>query len=145
MSEANMWRTMRERMHPYWDECTRHEDKFNSGIADVSFVCGGKHGWIELKQIDAWPKRDSTIVRCKHYTTQQRNFLKAKGEHGGNAWLFVKIGREYLLIHWKRAQLFGTLNSEDTLGLAGHWWCNRMNWEELARILSSDFSMIDRF
>lgn len=136
MSEANMWRNMRQRMHPYWDEATRHEDKLSGGIADVSFVCGGEHGWIELKQIDAWPKRKNTIVRCKHYTSEQRIFLKRKGRAGGNTWLFAKIGREYLLIHWTQAQLFGTLNSEDTLGLAGHWWSHRMNWEELADILA---------
>ena len=136
MSEANMWRTMRERMHPYWDECTRHEDKFNSGIADVSFVCGGEHGWIELKQMDKWPVRPSTIVRCKHYTPQQRNFLVNKGGHGGNAWLFVKIGRDYLLFHWQQAIKFGELNTAETRALALGIWHNRMNWEELADMLA---------
>jgi len=128
---------MRERMRPYWDEATRHEDKFNSGIADVSFICGGNHGWVELKQLDKWPVRPSTIVRCKHYTTQQRHFLKAKGEHGGNTWLFVKIGRDYLLMHHGPAQLFGTMTSFETRFRSFGQWRNRMNWEELADILAA--------
>jgi len=136
MSESAMWRNMRERMHPHWQEATRHEDKFNAGIADLSFVCGNMHGWIELKQMDAWPKRPGTIVSCKHYTAVQRAFLKAKGRHGGNAWLFVKIGREYMLFDWEEAQLFGTLNGADTRKLAGYVWSNRMNWAELGMILS---------
>lgn len=142
MSESNLWRNMRERMHPYWDEATRHEDKFNSGIADVSFVCGGEHGWIELKQMDAWPKRPGTIVRCKHYTTQQRNFLKAKGEHGGNAWLFAKIGREYLLFDWRQAQQFGEVNGKGTRALAYGVWQGRMDWGELADILAVGHSFL---
>lgn len=137
MSETNMWRNMRKRMHPYWEQATRHEDKFASGIADVSFVCNGMHGWLELKKIDAWPKRKNTIVRCRHYTPEQRNFLRAKGRAGGNTWLFVKIGREYLLIDWVRADLFGTLNSEDTRALAEYSWSNRMNWEELGHVLAT--------
>lgn len=135
MSESALWRTMRKRMNPHWNEATRHEDKFASGIADVSFVCGGYHGWMELKQIDAWPKRASTIVRCKHYTDAQRIFLKNKGRYGGHTWLFVKIARHYLLFNWTEAQDFGTLNKEDTLKLAGFVWHNRMNWEELAHVL----------
>ncbi|MCP4377699.1 MAG: hypothetical protein GY794_16175 [bacterium] len=150
MSESNMWRNMRQRMHPYWDEATRHEDKFNSGIADVSFVCGGAHGWIELKQIDAWPKRDRTIVRCKHYTKQQRDFLKAKGAAGGNAWLFVKIGREYLLFDWQQAQqvFVSELNTAETRMLAYSTWKGRMDWGDLSDILAlgnNIFSATDSF
>ena len=140
MSESNMWRNMRKRMHPYWDEATRHEDKFNTGIADVSFVAAVEHGWIELKQMDLWPKRASTIVRCRHFTAQQRNFLKAKGRAGGNTWLFAKIGHEYMLFHWTTARFFGEVNAKDLHDLAFGWWCHKMNWQELGDILSQGHS-----
>ncbi len=138
MSEANMWRNMRQRMHPYWDEATRHEDKLSGGIADVSFVCGGKHGWIELKHLDAWPKRSGTVVRCKHYTDEQRIFLKRKGRAGGNTWLFAKIGRDYLLFDWQQAQqvFVSELNTEETRMLAYAIWEGRMDWGELSDILA---------
>jgi hypothetical protein len=122
-------------MQPFWDQATRHEDKFASGIADVSFVSYGKHGWMELKKIDKWPVRASTQVRCRHYTAEQRNFLVNKGGPGGNTWLFVKIERDYLLIHWQQAIKFGELNKEDTMQLAFAHWYNRVDWEELAAIL----------
>lgn len=138
MSEKNMWVNMRKRMHGLWDEATRHEDKFASGIADVSFVCGGSHGWMELKQIDKWPVRPGTTVRCKHYTDEQRIFLKRKGRAGGNTWLFVKIQRDYLLIDWALAEQFGTLNKEETLQLASARWSNRVDWEELADIIGGE-------
>jgi hypothetical protein len=123
-------------MRPFWDEATRHEDKLSPGIADVSFVIHGEHGWMELKHLQ-WPKRANTIVRCEHYTAEQRNFLKGKGRAGGNTWLFCQIGRDHLLFDWQRAQLFGTLNTEDTLAHANHVWRSRMDWEELADILAA--------
>jgi hypothetical protein len=136
MSEANLWAKIRERMAHKWDEATRHEDKLNPGICDVSFVAGGRHGWVELKKIQ-WPKRAGTIVRCKHYTPEQRNFLKRKGRAGGNTWLFVQIGRDHLLFDWERAQQFGELNTEETLALANHVWRSRMDWDEFAEILKN--------
>jgi len=120
-----------------WQEVTRHEDKFSGGIADLSFIQDGRHGWMELKKIQ-WPKRPGTIVRCRHYTAEQRNFLKAKGRAGGNTWLFVQIGRDHLLFNWEQAQQFGELNTEDTLELATAVWKSRMDWQELRDVIADD-------
>lgn len=134
--ESGLWRKMRKNLlRGRWDESTRHEDTTAAGIADVSFICGGKHGWMELKRIKEWPKRPTTIVRCDHYTPEQRNFLKRKGTHGGNCWLFAQIENDHLLFDWERAQLFGTLNKEQTLKLANVAWIKNMDWDHFAEIL----------
>jgi hypothetical protein len=126
---------MREGMRPYWDEATRHEDKLNPGIADVSFVCYGQHGWLEIKKLKAWPKRKSTIVRCKHFTPEQRNFLRRKGRHGGKAWLFAQIERDYLLFSWRNAGALGTTNASDLVANAAAIWRSKMDWADLSRHL----------
>ncbi len=135
MSEAGLWKKMRNNMRRYWDEATRHEDTANIGVADVSFCIGGRHSWMELKHLAAWPKRPSTIVRCAHYKPEQWNFLLSKGRAGGYTWLFVQIGSDHLLFHWKQAKHFGTLNTEDTKRMATKVWLKKMDWRELADIL----------
>jgi len=135
MSENSLWRKVRKNMAERWDEATRHEDKLNLGVCDVSFVCGGKHGWMELKHLPKWPARPGTVVRCDHYTEDQRVFLKRKGKHAGGVWLFVQIDRDHLLFDSDRAQLFGTLNTEDTLRQANVVWRGKMDWDHLREIL----------
>ena len=135
-SEANLWSTMRVQMgkNKYWLEATRHEDKIQSGIADVSFVSmNGLHSWCELKSIPAWPARESTILVIDHYTDQQRIFLKQKGKMGGCSWLFMKVGRDYLLFDWGGAQQVGKLNRDALLNTATAYWFGKMNWRELGQ------------
>jgi hypothetical protein len=89
----------------HWDDADRHEDKLNLGVADVSFCLGGRHGWMELKQLDAWPVRDATPVRMPHFTAEQRLWLRRKGIAAGNTWLLMNVRDargEWLLFPWDR-------------------------------------------
>lgn len=134
MTEANMWATMRLQMgkNKHWLEATRHEDTLQLGIADVSFVSTNRvHGWMELKQIDEWPKRESTILKIDHYTDDQRLWLKRKGKAGGHVWLFVKVGRDYLLFDWEAAQRVGKLNKAALYDIAWKVWEKKMDWRDL--------------
>jgi len=139
MSENSLWHKIRQGMGRgrHWDEATRHEEKLTPGVSDVSFCCGGKHGWMELKYLKAYPKRPGTIVRCPHYTPEQKNFLKAKGSKAGNAWLFAQIGRDHFLFDWRQAQEFGQLPKDELMDIATRVWISRMDWEELGKILSA--------
>lgn len=125
-----MWINLRKKMIPtFWLSATRHEDKLQGGIADVSFVqnkphdyreeCPGMHGWMELKKVSMLPVRPSTIVRIKHYTPEQRSFLLEKGR-AGMTFLLLQLERDYLLFDHIRAQAVGTLNTEDTYA-AANW------------------------
>ena len=136
-----MWSTMRVQMGKgkHWLEATRHEEKLQSGVADVSFVGNdGWHGWMELKQLDAWPKRESTIVRVEHFTVDQKHFLQSKGLAGGNVWLFMKVERDWLLFYWNRIESIGQVNKAELIRIATFVWLGRMDWEELGAVLSGN-------
>jgi len=82
-----------------------HEDQHSTGVADLSYGAGGVNGWIELKQIPAWPKLDKTLAKPSHYTAEQVNWLRGRGRKGGNCFVFVKVGSYcYYLFSWEEAR-----------------------------------------
>ena len=134
MSEANLWQNMRVAMGKpkHWLEATRHEDKLQSGICDVSFITKLRnHGWMELKQIKKYPARATSIVRVEHYTTEQKQFIRRKGKRGGMTFLFIQVERDYYLFDWIGAQNLGHLTRKGMEETAVDWWAGKMNWEEL--------------
>ncbi len=54
-------------------------------------------GWIELKWLRAWPKRESTRLEIRHYTKQQRLWHKKRWHVGGTVWLLLQVGKDWLL------------------------------------------------
>ncbi len=72
--EKNFWQYIDNKMGASWD-AQRHEDKFTTGIPDVSYALFGTSGWIELKCLDAWPVRNG-IVKIPHLTAEQKLWLK---------------------------------------------------------------------
>lgn len=143
--ETNLWRYLKEGMGNRWDAC-RHEDKITEGVPDVSFGmsridnrCLDRkarvNGWIELKVLDSWPKRPSTVVRVDHLTDEQRRWIAERGKAGGNVWLFLRVGREYLLFYWDVVNLIGTRNAEDLKDLASRTWEGSVDWEDFESAL----------
>lgn len=129
MSEKNMWTHLRKKLVPnFWSEATRHEDAYQRGIADVSFVNRfprdkrgfGQHGWIELKFRGMAPVREKTICKIDHYTDEQRTWLKGKGEAGGMTFLLLQLGRSWLLFDHVRCQDVGRVNSAELYDLANY-------------------------
>lgn len=129
MSEKNMWRNVRKKMVPhFWNEATRHEDAYQRGIADVSFVQPGIincskcpdaiHGWMELKFRGMAPIRTKTICKIPHYTDDQRIWLKQKGDAGGMTFLLLQLGRSFLLFDHETCQDVGRITSLELYDLA---------------------------
>jgi len=52
-------------------DATSVENPACPGTPDVQFI----GGWLELKFLEAWPKREETTVRIEHFTPQQRVWL----------------------------------------------------------------------
>ncbi len=94
MSEESMWTYIRTRMGKSWD-AQRHEDKNSLGIPDVSYGINGINGWIELKNIDKYPKRGK--IRLTHFTREQRFWLKNRQKYGGNCWLLLRIAQDFFI------------------------------------------------
>lgn len=96
------------------------ENPAKPGTPDIYFI----HGWIELKVIDAWPKRESTVVKIDHYTVQQRSFARVHMDRGGNVLFLLKIGtREWLLMDGaKAARMVGSLTRPQLIEQSlKHW------------------------
>jgi hypothetical protein len=127
MSEKNMWTHLRKKMvgGKHWTEATRHEDAYQRGIADVSFVQRSDevnlHGWVELKFKGTAPVRPSTICKLPHFTDDQRIWLKNKGEAGGMTFLLLQLGRAWLLFDHQRCQEVGHLTSAELFETANYW------------------------
>ena len=137
MNESTLRNYVRKGLHAKGVLTTHHEDALNSGIPDLSYSGGGVNGWIELKWLEAWPKRAATIVRIPHYTKEQKHFLLSRGRAGGRCWLLLRVGDEHLLFNHEFTDLVGTQNKNDTAVLCSmNWARGRIDFEQLTRILT---------
>lgn len=127
-SENGLWQTLRTNMG--WQQATRHEDKLNAGVCDVSFAHDG-HGWLELKHSHTWPKRAGTVVRLEHFTEEQRAFLHLKGFAGGRTWLLWQVERDYLLFRWNNLTAIGTTTRDQLYAACDRRWERRLDYAEL--------------
>ena len=94
------------------------ENSIMPGTPDVNFV----GGWIELKQADEWPVRDGPL-RLPHYTPQQKMWHKARHIAGGNVYVLLQVGREWLLFDGDiAATVLGVCPRETLIAVARHHW-----------------------
>lgn len=108
-------------------ECT-----IKAGVPDLNYCCG----WIELKYLAAWPARNDTVVRLRHYTDYQRHWLLRRYRIGGNAYLILKVGRcEWLIYDAPRAQVIGTVSKHETIGEAKLHLQQGFNYDEILRAI----------
>ena len=63
------------------------------GTPDVSYI----DGWLELKWLRDWPKRESSPVTIEHYTPQQRVFHVEQWRHGGAVFMLLQVRGTWLL------------------------------------------------
>lgn len=152
MSERSLWIYVRRGMAGKWD-ATRHEDRINLGIPDVSYgitepslllESNSVNGWIELKKVRAWSKGiKRPFIRLPKFTIEQRDWLIQRGLHGGRCWLLLQVRREYFLFSWKNdfVRLFDLINvySRDYLKRnACGYWEKSINWEDFRTLLYHD-------
>jgi hypothetical protein len=64
------------------------------GTPDISYI----GGWVETKALDEWPKKEKTPLRVDTFTDKQRIWLKKEAACGGNAFVMLQIGKEYLIL-----------------------------------------------
>ena len=74
----------------------RLEPSLGSGLPDVFYCLKGVCGFIELKHLNQWPVRESTETTLG-INAAQRLWLGDLAGNGGRAFVFVKIGQEWLL------------------------------------------------
>lgn len=139
MNEATLRSYVRKGLHKHGVFTTHHEDMLNAGVPDLSYSGAGVNGFIELKWLEAWPKREETIVRIPHYTKEQKHFLLSRGRAGGRCWLLLRVGREHLLFNHEHAQDVGGKPREWHYAVSepiGSCATTRIDFEQLTRILT---------
>lgn len=63
------------------------ENKVYPGTPDVNYI----GGWVELKWLPNWPRDREAIVPVKHFTPQQRVWLKRRWRKGGQALVLMQV------------------------------------------------------
>lgn len=89
----------------------RVENAVGPGTPDIEYI----GGWIEDKQLKAWPSRADTPVRVPHYTTQQRAWHSCRRRAGGRVHVVIEVARDVFVFdaadaasglgHWTREQM----------------------------------------
>ena len=124
MAESLMWKDLKKVSDA---DMTRHEDKLNLGIPDVSYGLDGVNGWIELKQYDRWPSDPQEPLPFRNLKPLQRRFLRKRGRAGGHCFILLRVGNkrkdyEFYLISWKHVTLLGELTREEIGEKCVHAW-----------------------
>ena len=141
-SEASLWKTLRKNMYRRW-EATRVENPAAPGTPDVYYTLIRDEiprskwlgypkmmGWLELKYLHKWPKKESTVITIEHFTPQQKNFIRTHGKAGANIKLLLQVKKDYLLFDWKSSLLIGKLTQEQMRDECIIAWFPRIDFDE---------------
>lgn len=138
MSEANLWTYLRKKvaLQGRW---VRVENRVGPGTPDVYYIVDGISGWLELKQTDAWPAREDTIVKFDHFTFEQKDWLEKENSRGGRVHVLVQIGNEYLLFPcWWAIKHLGKAPKASMLGNADWYAKGSINVDTFIKCLVHD-------
>ena len=94
MREDAYWSTVRDNLSPF-GKLVRIETSTALGVPDVAYALRAPNGnaatgWIELKSIDGFPKRDATRLHVETLTLEQVAFAEDWTAAGGRAFLLLK-------------------------------------------------------
>ena len=88
-AESQMWAKVRPFLVTAKLDPVRVENPIHPGTPDVN-LCDGR--WIELKCIEGWPARSTTVVQIRHYTPQQRVWLYRRWKYApGSTFLLLEV------------------------------------------------------
>jgi hypothetical protein len=89
------------------------------GTPDIEFI----GGWIELKSEDEWPVRPGTPLRLKRFEIEQRIWLSRRIRRGGNAWVLLRVKRDWLLFRGDvAASILGTSTKSELIEGSMRYW-----------------------
>jgi hypothetical protein len=136
MSEKNgaYWTKVKP-MLSGWDP-QRVENSAGLGTPDVNH----KHGWIELKYVEAWPVRPDTPLRVSHYTAVQKTWHLRRCMAGGRCHVLIGVGSDSVLLDGRVAHDYlGELPKDKLIEVALAYWAGGIGMKEgLKRAILED-------
>lgn len=138
--ESQMWTTVRGAYVKVNCHAMRVENPAMPGTPDVNWCWQGWEGWVELKCLEKWPTGKDTIVRCEHYTIQQRNWLCKRLRFGGRVAILLKVRQDWLLFQTHKAFYeFGRSATKSQLLVhSTRYWKGRLHPNEFIMALKGD-------
>lgn len=102
--ERDLWHALRDAVSPH-GHIERIENMVGNGMPDVTFcILPGIEGFIELKWAPRWPKDPTVILKLKHFTPQQRIWLRQRTRAGGRCYVLLQVGDDRILLTGEWAQ-----------------------------------------
>jgi hypothetical protein len=92
MDEAAAYASLRPRLQALGLDPQRVENVLAGGTPDVWY----SHGAMELKWLEKWPHRPTTLARVA-LRPEQVAWLSRRWASGGLCWVMLRVGRELLL------------------------------------------------
>lgn len=129
--ESRLWKYLRDGMGNRW-QANRIESSTSVGIPDVEFAVFGASGWLELKTLDEFPKRDTTNVRIPHFTPEQRLWFRNRAKYKHDCFLMVRVGSEHFLFAGYQLPLIGETTAEGWRKQAIRYWPDKVDFDDLA-------------
>lgn len=131
MDESAMWAALRPRLRLGGGHAVRVENGVEAGTPDVNYCIEGVEGWIELKYAKAWPVREKTPLRVRHYTEEQKDWARARLKAGGRCSLLLRVGSEHLLFNGPCMLLVGEVPRRELIRVATMTWSKALPGDEL--------------
>jgi len=101
MSEKKLNDYLKEILKGKWEAQRLESPLTSSGIPDWVYSLPSAMGFIEVKFLKAWPKREATGIKIDHFTSAQKRFLYCHGKmRGKGAFLLLQIGDDIMLFPW---------------------------------------------
>lgn len=131
-SESNMRGRIVKILHTAGLHPISVENSAYPGTPDINYL----YGWIELKQVDAWPVRDTTPLRVDHMRPEQRIWLRARWRAGGAAYVLLRVASDWLLLAGDyAADQLGRATMGELTGHAIAYWPNHLDEKALISCL----------
>lgn len=109
------------------------ENPARPGTPDVNYL----HGWIELKRLPHWPKRGGPL-RVPHFSPQQKIRHVKRCQAGGNSFVLVRVGDDWLLMDGEVASIvLGKSKKRELIHHSIFYWQGSLDGDELLQYLES--------
>ncbi len=138
--EKDLAQYLKKGMGKRW-HLTILQERYAADIPDITYGCNGINGFIELKEIDKFPKKDTTSVKISHSQEQQhqKEWLKERTLTGGSCFVLVHVVEPdlYYLFYGDEIEPLGiSWRKKDWDYYACGIWEKEIDWDEFEERIS---------